>query len=101
MLLSTDGAEGNALKSYLGTAAVQEGLSPIAQLERLVEDDITSQWWFWLLSFVSVFIIVAFVTFKLTEKKGVAFTEVIDESATDAIEVDEVENQPFVQNGGL
>ena len=101
MLLSTDGVEGNSLKSYLGTAAVQEGLSPIAQLERLVEDDITNQWWFWLLSFVSVFIIVAFVTFKLTQNKGVAFTEVIDESATDAIEVDEVENQPFVQNGGL
>ena len=101
MLLSTDGVEGNALKSYLGTAALQEGLSPIAQLERLVENDITNQWWFWLLSSVSVIIIVVFVTFKLTQNKGVAFTEIVDESPADDTELDEVENQPFVQNDGL
>ena len=101
MLLSTDGVEGNSLKSYIGTAAVQEGLSPIAQLERLVENDVTNQWWFWMLSFVSALSIVAFVTFKLTRNKGVAFTQIVDESPADDTELDEIENRPFVQNDGL
>ena len=101
MLLSTDGVEGNSLKSYIGTAAVQEGLSPIAQLERLVENDITNQWWFWLLSFLSVVIIAGFVGLKLNQKKGVAVIEVFDESAVDVVNDDVIENEPFVQNDGV
>ena len=105
MLLSADGVEGNSLKSYIGTAAVQEGLSPIAQLERLVENDVTNQWWFWMLSFVSALSIVAFVTFKLTRNKGVVFTQIVDESPAAETETDldhdEIENRLFVQNDGL
>ena len=104
MLLSTDGAAGNQFKSYVGTAMVQEGMSPLAQMEMLVEDDITNQWWFWLLSFLSVIIIAGFVGFKLNQKKGVAVFEVFDESTADEIEVDEIvanENEPFVQNEEL
>ena len=101
MLLSADGAAGNQCKSYVGTATVQEALNPLAQLEELVENDVTNQWWFWLLSFLSVVIIAGFVGLKLNQKKGVAVIEVFDESASDVIDADDIENEPFVQNGGL
>ena len=101
MLLSADGAAGNQFKSYVGTATVQDAFNPLAELEELVENDITNQWWFWLLSFLSVVIIAGFVGLKLNQKKGVAVIEVFDESASDVIDADDIENEPFVQNGGL
>ena len=100
MLLSTDGAAGNQFKSYVGTATVQEAFNPLAQLEMLSDGDITNQWWFWLLSFLSVTIIAGFVGFKMTQKKGIAVIEVFDESAADVVNDDVIENEPFVQNDG-
>ena len=101
MLLSTEGAAANQFKSYVGTATVQEALSPLAQLEMLDDGDLANQWWFWLLSFLSVVIIAGFVGFKLTQKKGVAVIEVFDESAADVVDDDVIENEPFVQNDGV